>query len=58
MDHTLLAGGGNGQSGTDFVTTLNWKNVVLAPAEWQKIHENGQGKPAGALGHRFAVRKG
>jgi hypothetical protein len=29
--HVLLDGAGDGQPGTDFVTTLNWKDLVLPP---------------------------
>jgi streptogramin lyase len=29
--HVLLDGAGDGQPGTDFVTTLNWKELVLPP---------------------------
>jgi hypothetical protein len=31
VDHALLDGAGDGQSGTDFVTTLTWKNAVISP---------------------------
>jgi hypothetical protein len=37
--HTLLAGGGDGQPGTDFVTTLNWRQVVLPPWLALKLHQ-------------------
>jgi uncharacterized repeat protein (TIGR01451 family) len=31
VDHAYLDGAGDGQPGTDFVTTLTWKNAVLSP---------------------------
>jgi hypothetical protein len=37
--HVLLDGADDGQPGTDFVTTLNWRQVVLPPALALKIHE-------------------
>jgi hypothetical protein len=52
-DHTLLDGVQDGDSGSNFVTTLNWKNVVLTPAEYLKVHAESAAKPAGALVHRF-----
>jgi hypothetical protein len=30
VGHALLDGAGDGQAGTDFVTTLTWKNAVLS----------------------------
>jgi Bacterial Ig-like domain (group 3) len=44
-NHALLDGAGEGQSGTDFVTTLTWRNVVLTPAQTQWVHEQSWGKP-------------
>ena len=44
-DHTLLDGLGDGQAGTDFVTTLTWRNVVFTPAQAQWIHEQSWSKP-------------
>jgi hypothetical protein len=39
------------------VATLNWKNVVLSPAESLKIHAESHAKPSGALAHRFVSRR-
>jgi hypothetical protein len=57
VSHTLLDGEGDGGPGSDFVTTLNWKSVVLTPAQARRLHAQSQAKPAGALAHRFAARK-
>jgi hypothetical protein len=37
--HTLLDGAGDGQPGTDFVMTLNWRELVLPPAVALKLHK-------------------
>ncbi len=50
----LLDGAGDGSPGSNYVATLNWKNVVLTPAESLKLHAEGLGKPGGRLAHRFA----
>ncbi len=54
---TLLDGDGDGSSGSNYAATLNWKNVVLTPAESLKLHAQGLGKPSGPLAHRFAFRR-
>ncbi len=56
-DHALLDGVHDGDAGSNFVTTLNWKNVVLTPAEFLKIHAASGAKPAGALVHRFVLAR-
>jgi hypothetical protein len=48
---------GDGGPGTNFVSTLNWKDVVLSPAQARKIHAQSHRVPAGALAHRFVSRK-
>jgi hypothetical protein len=53
---TPLDGAGDGDPGSNFVTTLNWRNVVLTTAEILKYDSPKHAKPAGALGHRFASR--
>jgi hypothetical protein len=57
VDHALLDGAGDGGPGSNFVTTLNWKNVVLTPTQARQLHAESHTAPAGALAHRFAVRK-
>ena len=54
---TLLDGAGDGDSGSNYVATLNWKNVVLTPSESLKLHAQSHAKPGGVLAHRFLARK-
>jgi hypothetical protein len=56
-NHVLLDGTGDGGPGTNFVSTLNWKNLVLTPSLARRLHAQSHVKPAGALAHRFASRK-
>jgi hypothetical protein len=53
---TLLDGADRGQPGSNYTTTLNWRNVVLTPAELKKYVHPKQVKPSGALSHRFISR--
>lgn len=53
----LLDGAEDGKPGSSFETTLNWKNVVLTPAEIAKYIKPKVARPAGALAHRFASRR-
>ncbi len=53
---TLLDGAADGDSGSNFVTTLNWRNVVLTPAEAKRYLPAKHASPAGALAHHFASR--
>jgi hypothetical protein len=52
----LLDGADTGTPGSDYNGTLNWRNVVLTPAEIEKYVHPAQAKPAGALNHRFHHR--
>ena len=54
---TLLDGAGDGDPGSNYVATLNWKNVVLTPKESLKLHAQSHAKPGGALAHRFLTQK-
>jgi hypothetical protein len=56
-DLALLDGADNGDPGSNFLSTLNWKDVVLTPALAAKLHRASVAKPAGALAHRLASRK-
>jgi CSLREA domain-containing protein len=56
VSDTLMDGDGDGKSGSNFVTVLNWRNVVLTPAEAKRYLPAKQVNPAGALGHRFVSR--
>jgi Bacterial Ig-like domain (group 3) len=56
VSDTLLDGAGDGDPGSTYVATLNWKNVVLTPAEIAKYIKPKSAKPAGALAHRFVSR--
>ena len=56
VSDTLLDGAGDGDPGGTYVATLNWKNVVLTPAEIAKYIKPKSAKPAGALAHRFVSR--
>jgi hypothetical protein len=57
VSETLLDGANNGIPGSNYVATLNWKTVVLPPAEAAKLHAQSHAKPGGALAHRFVSRK-
>jgi hypothetical protein len=57
INDALLDGTDDGQSGSNFETNLNWKNVVLSLAEARRLHAEAHAKPAGALAHRFVSRK-
>jgi hypothetical protein len=46
----LLDGADNGLPGSNYTTTLNWRNVVLTPAEYRKYVHTKSTKPAGPLG--------
>jgi hypothetical protein len=48
-DGTPLDGVDNGDPGSDFVTTLSWRNLVLTPAEIAKYDKPKRAHPAGAL---------
>ncbi|MFI5459139.1 MAG: Ig-like domain repeat protein [Isosphaerales bacterium] len=51
-----LDGAENGLPGSNYTTTLTWRNVVWTPAEAKKyVHTNAH-KPAGALSHPFISR--
>jgi len=51
-----LDGAENGVPGSDYTTTVTWRNVVWTPAEAKKyVHTNAH-KPAGALSHPFISR--
>jgi hypothetical protein len=52
----LLDGANTGSPGSNYSGTLDWRNVVLTPAEIQKYVHPAQFKPAGALNHRFFNR--
>ena len=56
-DHTLLDGGLDGEAGSNYVTTLNWKNVVLTPIQARRVRAESHAKPADALAHRFVSGK-
>ena len=56
-DHMLLNGALDGKAGSNYVTTLNWKSVVLTPAQAQKVRAESHAAPAGALAHRFVSGK-
>jgi hypothetical protein len=51
-----LDGAGNGSPGSNYTTTLTWRNVVWTPAEAKKYVHPKPAKPAGALNHRFLSR--
>jgi hypothetical protein len=55
-DGTPLDGPANGDPGSNYVTTLSWRNLVLTPAESLKLHSSQGAHPAGALGHRFVSK--
>jgi hypothetical protein len=55
-DGTPLDGQSNGDPGSNYVTTLTWRNLVLTPAEIQKYDSPRGAHPAGALHHRFVSR--
>ena len=57
VDHTLLDGAYDGKPASNCVTTLNWKNVVLTPAQLKQLHAESHTAPAGPLAHRFGSRK-
>jgi hypothetical protein len=46
--HTLLDGAGDGQPGTDFVMTLNWRELVLPPSVALKLHRQHEHQPSRA----------
>jgi archaellum component FlaF (FlaF/FlaG flagellin family) len=50
---TLLDGGNDGVPGSDYATSLTWRNVVFTPAEARKYVHPHAAKPAGALAHQF-----
>jgi hypothetical protein len=52
----LLDGADTGTPGSNYNGTLDWRNVVLTPAEMKKYDHSAQAKPAGALNHRFLHR--
>ena len=56
-DGALLDGAHDGDAGSNFVSTLNWKNLVLTPRLSRELHAQSHGKPAGALVHQFVSRK-
>ena len=57
VDHTLLDGAYDGKPASNCVTTLNWKNVVLTPAQLKQLYAESHTRPAGPLTHRFGPRK-
>jgi Bacterial Ig-like domain (group 3) len=56
VSHALLDGAGDGSPGSDYVATLNWKNVVLTTSELLTLHAQSHARPGGALAHRFVSR--
>ena len=54
----LLDGAGNGNAGSDYVTTLNWRNVVLTPAEARRWLPAKHAIPSRVPGFRLASRPG
>ena len=54
-DDILLDGADDGLPGSNYVTSLTWRELVLTPAEARKLaHLSEQwARPAGALAHRF-----
>jgi hypothetical protein len=52
----LLDGLDSGQPGSNYTTTLTWRNVVWTPAEAKKYVHTKVSKPAGTLSHRFIRR--
>ncbi len=57
VSETFLDGGSDGDPGSNYVATLNWKNLVLPPGAAAKLHAQGHAKPGGSLAHRFISRK-
>ena len=57
VNHTLLDGAYDGKPASNCVTTLNWKNVVLTPAQLKHLYAESHTGPAGPLAHRFGSRK-
>jgi hypothetical protein len=55
-DGTPLDGQSNGDPGSNYVTTLTRRNLVLTPAEIQKYDSPRGAHPAGALSHRFVSK--
>ncbi len=53
VSDTLLNGADDGDAGSNYVATLNWRNVVLTPSEARKLHAQSHAKPGGALAHRY-----
>jgi hypothetical protein len=49
----LLDGTDKGTADSNYKGTLDWRNVVLTPAELRKYVHPNQAKPAGALNHHF-----
>jgi hypothetical protein len=49
---TSLDGADNGLPGSNYTATLNWRDVVLTPAEIRKYDHPQPAKPVGPLGHR------
>ncbi len=49
----LLDGTHKGTADSNYKGTLDWRNVVLTPAELRKYVHPSQAKPAGALNHHF-----
>jgi hypothetical protein len=49
----LLDETNSGTPDGNYTCTLNWRNVVLTPAEIKKYGQPGQAGPAGALNYRF-----
>jgi hypothetical protein len=39
FDHALLDGGSDGQPGTNFVTSVTWKNAVITPKQARVLDE-------------------
>jgi hypothetical protein len=53
---TRLDGVGNGLPGSDYTTTLTWRNVVWPPSLVGKYVHPKAAHPAGALGHHFLAK--
>jgi hypothetical protein len=52
----LLDGSGDGKAGSNYVTTLNWRNVVLTPAEARRWLPHKHAIPSRAPGFGFVSR--
>jgi hypothetical protein len=53
VGHDLLDGARDGKAGSDYVTTLDWRNVVLTPAEARRWLPKKHAHPTRAPGFAF-----